>query len=677
MMPRFHKRRAIALMIVAFLLQPIPFLSSAEDATSGYADAIPAESSTSPNIIFTDIQGHWAEPAIQKAVAAGIVKGYGDGTFRPDQPITNAEFRLMLHRIAISAISAGLKWPSGTGGYDSPSETTGTPGTGTAANLDAPITRQEAATLLLTLPLPNVPGGQAEPVGVPSFPDWSDVAVWARDAMATMIVIGYLTGHDDGYLRPDGILSRAEGATLLIRVIEGVATIQGAETGSSVVNHLTSSRGGGSTGSVSHSTFPISPPGPNPQSSNPTSSHIRHLGNWILLKTDSTGKITTFEMEDQSAQGVTDSDALISSFWVSSTSSGLAAEGIDYENYAGQVITAKPDAMVYEAVLSTTGTFESYRQSDQSEISIGDRVYLYNSDAATAIGKIANLIIYHRGLNTNYGIVLAYINEMTVEGAQYPARVKLKTSTGETRNFAFASSSAVTGVDVTSEDALSVYQLISYEIDEDGRISQVKSIAERAASGYTSLEFSSTDLMLAKEIGPFSNTLIDIAITISSIAVVVVFDEDSISVVDMEEIASDPAISLPVADTAFLREDGVLQAMLLQSDWDGSEWIFGSDKKPFAIDQAAGIMTIGGVQYAGLNPVTVTVASINANSTVITGYDGKDYVMNADAIVYIPSGEGEYEAENLFYVMPRDVLTLYYIQHNTDSTSGPYNIAVQ
>lgn len=657
MMPRIHTRRAIAFMIVAFLLQSHPFLSSAKDATSG--DGIPAVPDTPPNITFTDIQGHWAEASIQKAISAGIVKGYGDGTFQPDKPITNAEFRLMLHR---SAIYTGDDWPSGT------------PGTGTAADLDAPITRQEAATLLLTLPLPNVPGGQP---GIPSFPDWGDVAVWARDAMATMISIGYLTGHDDGYLRPDGILSRAEGATLLTRVIEGVAIIQGSETSSSVVNNLASSGGGGSTGSVSHSSFPISPPGPNPQSSNPTSSHIRHLGNWIILKTDSTGKITTFEMEDQSAQGVTDSDALISSFWVSSTSSGLAAEGITYENYAGQEITAKPDAMVYEAVLSATGTFESYRQSDQSEISIGDRVYLYNSDAATEIGNIANLIIYHHGLNVNYGVVLAYINEMTVEGTQYPARVKLKTSTGETRNFAFASSSIVTGLDVTSEDALSVYQLISYELDENGRISKVKSIAERAASGYTSLEFSSADQLLAKEIGPFPNTLIDVAITISSIAVVVVFDEDSISVVDMEEIASNPAISLPVADTAFLREDGVLQAMLLQSDWDGPEWIFGSDKKPFAIDQAAGIMTIGGIQYAGLNAVTVAVRAINTDSTVFTGEDEKDYVMNADAIVYVPSGEGEYEAENLFYVMPEDVLTLYYIQHNTDSTTGPYNIAVQ
>jgi hypothetical protein len=41
---------------------------------------------------FTDIDGHWAEEAIKWGAESGYVRGYGDGTFRPDQYITEEEF---------------------------------------------------------------------------------------------------------------------------------------------------------------------------------------------------------------------------------------------------------------------------------------------------------------------------------------------------------------------------------------------------------------------------------------------------------------------------------------------------------------------------------------------------------------------------------------------------------
>ncbi|MHB8919367.1 MAG: S-layer homology domain-containing protein, partial [Desulfocucumaceae bacterium] len=40
---------------------------------------------------FTDISGHWAEGVIRATAAGGIMAGYGDGTFRPDKPITVSE----------------------------------------------------------------------------------------------------------------------------------------------------------------------------------------------------------------------------------------------------------------------------------------------------------------------------------------------------------------------------------------------------------------------------------------------------------------------------------------------------------------------------------------------------------------------------------------------------------
>lgn len=48
---------------------------------------------------FSDTGKHWAQPSIDDMVAAGILSGYPDGTFKPDQPITEAEIITLLMRI--------------------------------------------------------------------------------------------------------------------------------------------------------------------------------------------------------------------------------------------------------------------------------------------------------------------------------------------------------------------------------------------------------------------------------------------------------------------------------------------------------------------------------------------------------------------------------------------------
>ena len=54
---------------------------------------------------FRDVAEHWAKNYIKKAVDYGFVNGYNDGRFRPDQPITRAEFSRMLN-LAIGNESA-------------------------------------------------------------------------------------------------------------------------------------------------------------------------------------------------------------------------------------------------------------------------------------------------------------------------------------------------------------------------------------------------------------------------------------------------------------------------------------------------------------------------------------------------------------------------------------------
>lgn len=53
--------------------------------------------------MFNDITGHWAEKDILKIVKEELMKGYPDGTFKPDEPLTRAEMATILSRLVSDA----------------------------------------------------------------------------------------------------------------------------------------------------------------------------------------------------------------------------------------------------------------------------------------------------------------------------------------------------------------------------------------------------------------------------------------------------------------------------------------------------------------------------------------------------------------------------------------------
>lgn len=46
-----------------------------------------------------DISGHWAEESIRFCVEHGLMRGYPDGSFQPDKPVTRAEVATILKRL--------------------------------------------------------------------------------------------------------------------------------------------------------------------------------------------------------------------------------------------------------------------------------------------------------------------------------------------------------------------------------------------------------------------------------------------------------------------------------------------------------------------------------------------------------------------------------------------------
>lgn len=72
-----------------------------EEITRGeFAEMIKSlEKNASKTTPFTDVDKHWALDAIEKAYGEGSIDGYPDKTFRPDEPITRAETAKILNHL--------------------------------------------------------------------------------------------------------------------------------------------------------------------------------------------------------------------------------------------------------------------------------------------------------------------------------------------------------------------------------------------------------------------------------------------------------------------------------------------------------------------------------------------------------------------------------------------------
>lgn len=178
--------------------------------------------SQAAEIVLKDIQGHWAQADIDRAVGAGYIEGYPDSTFKPDQMVTRAEFITMLNAafgvpedgtesdfedVRDSDWFAQSIWSAVSAGY------MGDIYKSNVLNPNLPIPRQEAAAL--TANLAEIAPGPEEMV----FIDKSQIAEWARRQVDALVFTGIIDGYPDGSFRPHGKLTRAEAVALINRTV--------------------------------------------------------------------------------------------------------------------------------------------------------------------------------------------------------------------------------------------------------------------------------------------------------------------------------------------------------------------------------------------------------------------------------------------------------------------------
>ena len=175
---------------------------------------------------FRDVtSAHWAFASVERAAEMGLVTGYSDGTFRPDTPVTRAQFVLMLWRMcgkpaaskAASFADASADWYQDALSWAVENGYVNGTGEGTFSP-NGKITRQEVVTILF-----RYSGGQSGQevllysVYDGQYTDSGSIAPWAKSAMYWAIYNGVITGTSETTVSPAATATRAEVAAIFVR----------------------------------------------------------------------------------------------------------------------------------------------------------------------------------------------------------------------------------------------------------------------------------------------------------------------------------------------------------------------------------------------------------------------------------------------------------------------------
>ncbi|NQX67134.1 S-layer homology domain-containing protein [Paenibacillus alba] len=169
---------------------------------------------------FADIKGHWAEASIRELIKLGAINGYPDNSFKPDNQITRAEFVAVIVKALNLKAQAALNFDD-TSAHWAKNEIAIAAALGVvngyteqAFGPDDVITREQMAAIVIR-------AAQIEPVSknidVTDSPAISD---WARTALATAMAKGLVDGYEDHTVKPQANTSRAEAATVILRALK-------------------------------------------------------------------------------------------------------------------------------------------------------------------------------------------------------------------------------------------------------------------------------------------------------------------------------------------------------------------------------------------------------------------------------------------------------------------------
>ncbi|MDO5478965.1 MAG: S-layer homology domain-containing protein, partial [Clostridia bacterium] len=177
---------------------------------------------------FKDVKKEsWYYDSVKYCFENSLMEGTGD-YFEPDTPMTRAMLVTILFRLsgsdagkvnpfsdvdADSWYSDAVMWASENGIVKGITETKFAP--------DEKITREQAVTVIVRY-LYYIKADVNEKADLSSYNDSENISPWAADAFSVAVKAGIVTGTSEETLSPDLSTTRAEIATIVMRLCENI-----------------------------------------------------------------------------------------------------------------------------------------------------------------------------------------------------------------------------------------------------------------------------------------------------------------------------------------------------------------------------------------------------------------------------------------------------------------------
>ncbi|WP_152391950.1 S-layer homology domain-containing protein [Paenibacillus guangzhouensis] len=189
---------------------------------------------------FQDLkEDHWAARAIEELASKGLVQGVSGEVFAPNRPVTRAEFTSLLVRALglneTAATASAYRDVSGDEWYAGAVTAAAASGLVNgyqdgAFRPNESITREQMSLLLvraMALAGGRLDTGGESPVSLEQFNDAEAIASWSKSAVAAVVNAGLMQGRSSGYFAPYAPSSRAESVVVLKRMLQLLGYMNG------------------------------------------------------------------------------------------------------------------------------------------------------------------------------------------------------------------------------------------------------------------------------------------------------------------------------------------------------------------------------------------------------------------------------------------------------------------
>lgn len=167
---------------------------------------------------FDDVaDNYWGAEAVDFAVSRELFAGTSATTFAPDTAMTRAMIVTVLARFEGVDTTTGSTW------YEAGQQWAMQNGISDGSNMEQGLTREQLATMLYRYAqskgYDTTQGGMA----IREYADFEQISDYAVEAMIWAVNTGLISGTSTTTLSPQGLATRAQVATILMRFIEGMA----------------------------------------------------------------------------------------------------------------------------------------------------------------------------------------------------------------------------------------------------------------------------------------------------------------------------------------------------------------------------------------------------------------------------------------------------------------------